>query len=477
MSELRKEVISHHLRLLGFSMQTTRGSICILIEPGGSDISEAVEQIGSGGLVVAVVPEPTFLAAFGVSEVSIGRPIRESLNFKSKWGINELELKTLHPARGFSHPQGEAVVKKRDGVAVWLWLSIGAGGLLILGTDIASDLIHYRQGDPACADNRPTEVMWGIAGERPNYLFDTQLAGQDIGARQADWWAIALAESLGQKSGQPLEAMLPGDAPGAIVITGDDDQAHLEKYDAQLTLIGDIPITYLLHPLTRHTPKTLRAMQRKNPGVDFGIHPDALNAPQNYNELFDEQVAWYRRLTGMNPISLRNHGFLNEGYWGHLDAWLRHGIKISSNLPGLDGHVLNGSLLPARIAWKGQLTHHWSVLTAIGDGVRFISGMSEQDAADCVWALAERIKQSRFPGVMVLNLHPQNIAETSAMHIAAKEIIRSGFVAWNLRQCLQWFQQRDDGSFVSMPRRESRLASRWRHIRNLIAKSMARGLV
>lgn len=89
---------------------------------------------------------------------------------------------------------------------------------------------------------------------------------------------------------------------------------------------------------------------------------------------------------------------------------------------------------------------YWSVLTAIGDGGRFISGMSDQDAADCVWALAERIRQSKLPGVMVLNLHPQNVAETRAMHLDAMDIIRSGFVAWNLRQCLEWFASRDLGT-------------------------------
>ncbi len=44
---------------------------------------------------------------------------------------------------------------------------------------------------------------------------------------------------------------------------------------------------------------------------------------------------------------------------------------------------------------------------------------------------------------MVLNLHPQNVSETRAMHEAVKEVIRSGFVAWNLQQCLDWFSSRD----------------------------------
>jgi len=32
--------------------------------------------------------------------------------------------------------------------------------------------------------------------------------------------------------------------------------------------------------------------------VEFGIHPDALNAPEKYTELLGEQVAWFRKITG-----------------------------------------------------------------------------------------------------------------------------------------------------------------------------------
>ena len=150
------------------------------------------------------------------------------------------------------------------------------------------------------------------------------------------------------------------------------------------------------------------------------------------------------------PLSLRNHGFLNDGYWGHLPAWLKHGVSISSNLPGFDGRIMNNSLLPARMVWDGMLTEHWSALTVLGDGVRFAAGMSDKDAAALVSEIADRIRNSGIPGVMVLNLHPQNVAETRAMHLAVREVIRSGFVPWNLKQCLEWFQMKDGGNVCSV---------------------------
>jgi hypothetical protein len=226
-------------------------------------------------------------------------------------------------------------------------------------------------------------------------------------------------------------------APGAVVVTGDDDQAYLAE---QLSLLGETPITYFLHPQTRHTPATLKSMLDR-PWIDLGLH--ALDEPTRYGEKLAEQVRWFRELVGTAPLSVRNHGFLNDGYWGHLPHWQREGIRISSNLPGLGGRILNGSLLPARLANRGELTDHWSILTAIGDGVRFVAGMSDEDAAACITRLGQDISRSGVPGVIVLNLHPQNVGETRAMHGAVHELIAVGFCAMTLSEVLGWFSARD----------------------------------
>jgi hypothetical protein len=434
---LGRDVVQHHLRLMGFNKDT---NLSILDRPGVSAVPAVLGAAKNGGVCVALQPDMLFANALDVTmfDREKGEAKFFSVNEKFAVGMHE-RLCSLHTSQAYHHIAGIPVVLDSNGRFAWMWLPLGSGGVLFIGSDLANDFIRYRQGDPLRARVRPQETMWGIPGERPNYLFDQQLADLHPAERQADFWAMTLAACLSKLLDSPLGNILPGGAVGALVITGDDDQAYLEKYEEQLKLLGDIPITYLLHPLTRHTKKSLRAMQKQNPGVDFGIHPDALEAPERYNELFDEQIDWYKKLTGNQPISLRNHGFLNDGYWGHLAAWLKREIRISSNLPGFDGQVLNGSLLPARMVWNEALTSHWSVLTVIGDGVRFASGMSDEDAADRVRNVAQRIRESGVPGVMVLNLHPQNVTETRAMHQAAIEVIRSGFVAWNLRQCWEWF--------------------------------------
>ena len=124
---------------------------------------------------------------------------------------------------------------------------------------------------------------------------------------------------------------------------------------------------------------------------------------------------------------------------------------LSSNIPGLDGNVLTGSLLPARIAFEDRLTPHWSILTAIGDGAVFINNANDEQAAAYVYDLAAHIRRSGLPGVIVLNLHPENVQRTRAMHVAALEVIRSGYLAWNLHDCLRWFGRRDRGPIPPSP--------------------------
>jgi len=438
-SSVAREVILHHLRLFGI-----RGRMpLVLADAKETEIRLIQDACCAGSFVVALNPERELCAALGANVVetvaSAGQILRTDLAEDLPWG----RLRSLHAARGFIHSAGTAVVTGPLGTAApWLWVSLERGGVLLIGTDLAADLMRYRQGDPAEALNRQTEPVWGFDGERPMYLFEPQLAGEDLQERPADWWGTVLACTIERYGGARRHPVLPGGAPGAIVVTGDDDQARLSNYLTQLETLGNVPITYFLHPLTKHTPASMAELfsSRK---VDLGLHPDALDAPQKYNSLFAEQASWFRNLIGAAPISLRNHGFLNDGYWGHLPSWRAHGIKISSNLPGLNGRVLNGSLLPARMAWDGCLTEHWSVLTAIGDGAVFALGLTAEGSATCMHDLADRIRASRVPGVIVLNLHPDNIAATAAMHHAAREIVRAGFLPWTIRDCFEWFETID----------------------------------
>lgn len=444
------DIVAHHLRLFGLRDGTSNessGGLLLIEKPGADRVSEARHFASTGGLVIALLPAENFCQALSVSLDAGAVPAPAELQYVQGRGSPWGRLRSLHAAHVFRGSGLRPLVCRSDGAAVWAQVELGKGNVILVGTDLAGDLTRYRQGDPEKEKARHTSPVWGYAGERPLYLFEADRAGEDPSERHADWWGVAIATTACTLLGARLAPLLPGAAPGAIVITGDDDQAYLEKYSEQMRLLGDVPLTYFLHPQTRHTKKTLRVMfDRKR--IDLGIHPDALTEPQRYASVLKEQVTWYRSLTGDGPLSVRNHGFLNDGYWGHLPAWREHGIRISSNIPGLNGRVLNGSLLPGRIALATGLTEHWSILTAIGDGVRSIESLSDKAAGELILRMADAIRSSAVPGVIVLNLHPQNVSDTREMHLAALRVIRDGFVAWTMRDCLRWFEERDKPAAV-----------------------------
>ena len=440
-------VVAHHLRLFGVAASSaaerSRSAAVLVRTTSGPDGSlPPADTEEPSRLTILLRPCPGVLASLGIGAIE-EVPGPQSVVFPRFDGHAWSRVRTLHSLDVYHcESPHEVVATDSRGRTCWLTVCRDERVILIAGTEVGGDLIRYRQGDPARAAHPQTGALWGIPGERPTYLFDAQMPAGSEHDRQADWWTMAMASTIAECLGEPLPDLLPHGAPGAVVVTGDDDQAYLEKYQEQLELLDGLPITYFLHPLTRHTPKTLAAMIDRH-RVELGLHPDALDHPECYADLFREQAAWFARLTGKTATLVRNHGFLNDGYWGHLPVWLERGVRVSANLPGVNGTVLNGSLLPARMAWEGQLTSHWSILTAIGDGVRFALGLDGPQSAQCIRDLADRIEQSGLPGVIVLNLHPQNVDHTREMHAALHEIKERGFSAMTLGECVDWFAERD----------------------------------
>lgn len=424
--------IQHSVTLMGFRATDDKVHF---IEQDDPEYSASFRHVALGGVTIVHEPAPKLADLLSIRVSHHHKP--SNLYYRSS--SSDFTLKTLHTYSTFSSTESKPLIRDDCGRSAWVFRPYAQGGFLFIGSDLFSDLLRFRQGDSTKTRPSSSELQWGFTFERPNYLFTDQLRGEPKYARHADRWSKTLAEILSDLSGLKLANILPNNAPGAVVITGDDDQAYLESYAKQQALLAKLPITYLLHPQTRHTQHSLKILKRNNPNIDLGIHPDALDYPSNYPQILCRQVAWYRNLTGTDPLSLRNHGYLNDGYWNHLQPWLSQHIRISSNLPGLDGTSLNGSYLPALLLSDGKLTNHWSVLTAIGDGLRFSLGMTDTESAYSILQLAYQFTSENFPGLIVLNLHPQNVDETFHMHQAIHSLATSGFLIWNLRQCLAWF--------------------------------------
>ena len=70
--------------------------------------------------------------------------------------------------------------------------------------------------------------------------------------------------------------------------------------------------------------------------------------------------------------------------------------------------------------------------------------MTGPQSAQCIASFGDAILRSGVPGVIVLNLHPQNVDDTRDMHDAVRHlIVGRQFVPMTLGACLDWFAERD----------------------------------
>jgi hypothetical protein len=352
-----------------------------------------------------------------------------------------LAYHALRPHVSFTGPGVEPIWETADGRAVLAWFHRDGRRELLAGLDVVEEFVRHTQGDPAQVTSTANKGRWGFGHERPVYLYEKQQVAEHRGVPWADYLGYTLAESLAVWTGMPLIEPLPFGARGAVLLSGDDDQAYLEKYDDQLRCIGDFPITYFMLPWTRHRRETLAKLP---PSVEYGVHVDALKTPTEYARCCREQVAAIRELCAAPVRSVRNHGFLSDGYEGHLPAWEETGIELDMNIPGLDGAVYTGSLLPFRLRrGDGSWSNHHSLLTAFGDGLLPIRNLSEDQGSDVIRGLARQIERN-WPGVLVFNFHPQNIADTLGLHQTVMALgRRQGWVALGAESYLSWLSARE----------------------------------
>jgi hypothetical protein len=390
--------------------------------------------------------------------------------FLSLWKKPIPVYHALLPHISFTGESVEPVWVNEAGRAVIAWVKKKNENILLAGLDVVKEVIRHRQGDPSKVETTESKdrETWGFPGERPLYLFQDNLLPEYRTVPWADHLCFFFCEAISRVSGYPLVEPLPGGAKGAVILTGDDDQALLEKYGEQLQVIGNFPITYFLHYQTKHTEDTLNSLP---PNVEIGLHPDALDKPEEYERLCGEQLAVVRQLVRKPIRILRNHGYLNDGYLGHLKVWEENGLVLDTNYPGLDGTALNGSFLPMRVRRpNGTWSNHYSFLTTFGDGMIYALKLSQRHAAKRIARLARQVERS-YPGVLVFNFHPQNIADTHRLHEAVLELgRRPGWISLGLESYLEWLEILEnlklecthDGAFLlQSPKRVENLVLRY----------------
>jgi hypothetical protein len=352
----------------------------------------------------------------------------------------------LLPHVSFSGKSLTPVLSTHDGHTVVGWWDHNGQRHLVVGLKIVEEIVRYTQGDPRKVVTAKDKTLWGFGHERPAYLFEDNIVPEFELVPWADRLGFLMARLLSEASGLPLIEPLPEGAKGAVLLTGDDDQAFLEKYNEQLGLLGDFPMTYIMLPHTKHTVQTLAAMPSN---IEFGTHVDALPDPESYAAVCRGQTDAVRRLTGKPARTVRNHGHLNRGYWGHLPAWEECSLVLDLNIRGLDGTCPTGSYLPFRLLRQdGSWSSHNSLFSTFSDSMYYLQKWTPSKQIECIFGLADQFSSSS-PGVIVLNLHPQNVSDFHDVHRAVVKLGRQkDWIALGAESYIDWLAAMEGVSLV-----------------------------
>jgi hypothetical protein len=351
-------------------------------------------------------------------------------------------FKPLRPYVSFSGESITPIWTTKSGRTVVGWWNRNGINHLIVGLSVVDEIVRYTQGDPQKVYTAKDKTLWGVGHERPAYLFEDHVVPGFELEPWADRLGYCLARSLAVGCNWPLICPLPRGAKGGILLTGDDDQAFLEKYEEQAGLLGGFPITYMLLPHTKHTPESLSRI----PGaVEFGVHIDALPDPANYGSICVQQTESVRKMVNSPVKSVRNHGHLNSGYWGHLESWERCDLRLDLNVRGWDGTCPTGSYLPFRVRRPdGTWSRHLSLFSTFSDSMLYLQKWPQKKQIKCIKKLRNLIESSN-PGVIVINLHPQNVSDFYDVHRAVVKLgRRKNWMALGAESYIDWLIVMDD---------------------------------
>ena len=397
-------------------------------------------------------------------------PAGQILYRPGRWwpGSRAPVYRALLPHGSFSGPALTPVWTSAEGRTVIGWWNYRGKRQLLVGLDIVEEIVRYTHGDPHKVTLCVDKTLWGYGNERSAFLYEDHVVSGFEMIPWADRLGYLIATFLSHCSCLPLISTLPNGATGAVLLTGDDDQAFLEKYEQQVRLLDGFPMTYFLLPNTRHTSETLAQMPTS---IELGVHIDALEQPEQYESRCSEQTDAVRRLIGRPAKSIRNHGHLSRGYWEHLSTWEKCGFSIDLNIRGLDGTCPTGSYLPFRVRRPdGSWSNHISLFSTFSDSMYFVQKWPEKQQIRCITRLANQIERA-FPGVIVFNFHPQNVSEGHRVLRAAMDIgRRSRWIALGAESYVGWLERltsieivcrSEDRLLLKSPDRVSDLALVW----------------
>lgn len=229
-----------------------------------------------------------------------------------------------------------------DRAAIWS-LPSGRGLITVFNYDLVECMRNLRQGRPRYTDWKPAfdDICRGP------HLFGPEWPGQFGGAHLplADLHPLLLVRVIENASPLPLPRLwqLPGGAPAAILVSGDEDSgdpqyneeicSFLDGIDAHMTI-------YILVLGGQSTPEQLRGWMGR--GHSFSVHPypmreasdPAMAPPGDVLGMIEACVSDFKARYNLPVRSIRNHRAYWTGYTAVPELWAKLGVEMDANYCG-----------------------------------------------------------------------------------------------------------------------------------------------
>lgn len=352
-----------------------------------------------------------------------------------------------------------------DGAAIYM--SKGAGKLIILAYDVSACVYLLRQGNPLLGGFRSS----GFDRMRPSDLFQDWQVDQDSVWPVADLHCHYLRELIHQawpdNSVLPWLWYFPDGVDTMMTFTSDDDWSTRPQFESLIDACEthEAGLTFYLvqerSVMDRVWFEDLAAR-----GFDFSIHPDL---PPPTLPLWEDRlrthVSQFKDTYGRPPTpSVRNHCITWAGYLDGVRIQARHGFTFDTNWFSLlpqGKHYMTGSGLPMKFADLSgnvlpmfQLPTQFSDETTLGgQGFEWSLDLTPDQGVTCVTDIMKQ-NAAGTHSMLCVNAHPVSFATYSA---ALWEPVlayahSSGIPVWDVDRFSRFWHARRDVRLRPVPK-------------------------
>lgn len=350
---------------------------------------------------------------------------------------------------------------------------LGYGRIVAFAFDLPHCVLVLRQGDPSHAEWSPSGIKPEAQHAKTTHMAAELGPGCDGWIPFADLLARWLVELVRQSipAPVPLLSHLPGDAPGIVLYSGDEDVGDVAWNDeefATVTAAGARMNLYIIPNNTHSTPSDVRRYQQHH---DIGPHPNLRsldNSPISERLAeYERQVRLFQDRFGIHGLTTRHHCLAWVGYTEIVELQERLGIRMDTNYLGGPAYFRHmetgpyfgfGAAMPMRFCrLDGRHLQVFQQHTHIEDDVWFgehipysLKLLPEQYRVVFDRMIADATQ--RFHTPIGVNFHPGNWVRFSAqqgrdtLQLAA----RHNVPVWSFDQWCNFWLARDTWRFTAI---------------------------